>query len=58
MKTVHLIFTILWILAIVPTLLWWTQSITWVVFMSLWANIASHVAGYNAAKAERNTDEH
>ncbi len=44
--------TILWVLLIVPTVLWWQDSVPWVVFMSLWANIASHFAGWTAARTE------
>jgi hypothetical protein len=40
----------LWATLIVPTLLFWKNSILWVAFMSLYANIASHWA---AAEADR-----
>jgi hypothetical protein len=41
-----------WVLLIPPTLLWWTDSITWVVFMSLYANISGHWAAEEAANAD------
>jgi len=44
--------TIVWTILIIPTILWWRDSIVWVVFMSLWANIASHLAGYVAGRTE------
>lgn len=53
----HLILTILWIIAIVPTLVWWKDSVLWVALMSLWANIASHLAAYTAAKAGKAIQE-
>jgi hypothetical protein len=43
----------LWLVAIVPSLIWWSHSIAWVVFMSVWANVAGHGAGWVAALAER-----
>lgn len=49
----HLALTIFWITAIIPTLLFWRDSVLWVAFMSLWANIVSHATGYSASKAEK-----
>lgn len=39
-------------LAVVPTLLWWRESILWIAFMSLWANVVGHWSAYQAARAE------
>lgn len=52
MRRAHIVLTILWALAAIPTLLWWRDSILWVAFMSLWANVASHWAAYQASRAE------
>ncbi|MDP9351679.1 MAG: hypothetical protein M3P51_09095 [Chloroflexota bacterium] len=49
---IHLVLTIVWILLLIPTLLWWRDSVTWIVAMSLWANIASHFAGWSAGRTE------
>ena len=38
-------FTVFWIVAIPPSILFWANSILWVIFISLWANIASHMVG-------------
>jgi hypothetical protein len=35
----HFVALGFWILAIVPTLLWWKNSILWVAMMSLYSNI-------------------
>lgn len=53
----HLILTIFWTIAIIPTLVWWKDSVLWVALMSLWANIASHLAAYTAAKAGKAIQE-
>ena len=37
--------TVFWIIAIPPSILFWAESILWVIFISLWANIASHSVG-------------
>ena len=52
----HLALALGWALLLVPTLLWWKASILWVASMSLYANIASHWSGYQAARAERIAD--
>ena len=51
-STLHTLMTLLWVLLIFPTLLWWRESVLWVALMSLWANIASHWAAREAAKAK------
>lgn len=45
--------TFVWILLLVPTLLWWRESVLWVALMSIWANVASHWAAYQASRAEQ-----
>jgi hypothetical protein len=44
--------TIVWLLLAIPSILWWSQSIAWLVFMSVWANIAASAAAWQAAKAD------
>jgi len=49
----HLGLAGIWLLLAVPTLLWWQNSVAWLVWMSLYAIVASHLAGWQAARAER-----
>jgi hypothetical protein len=44
--------TIAWAALAVPTLLWWRDSVAWVALMSLYANVASHWAAYQASRLE------
>lgn len=44
--------TALWILLIIPTLLFWKESVLWVALMSLWANIVGHFSAYVAGRGE------
>jgi hypothetical protein len=37
---------------IIPTLLWFTQSVPYLVFMSLYAIITGHFSSYEATRAE------
>lgn len=48
----NLIFTFLWIVLTVPSLLYWKESILWVIVISLWANIVGHFSAYLAARSE------
>lgn len=41
-NTLHTCLTLMWAALVLPTLLWWRDSVLWVALMSLWANIASH----------------
>lgn len=49
----HLALTITWALLAIPTLLWWRESILWVAFMSLYANVAAHWSAFQGTRAER-----
>jgi hypothetical protein len=51
-STVHAVATVAWVLSIGPTLIWWRDSLLWVIFMSLWANVVSHASAYEAARAK------
>lgn len=57
MRRVHLCATIIWGILIIPSILWWRNSIMWIVLMSAWANFASHFAAWQAARGEVKQDE-
>jgi hypothetical protein len=44
--------TCVWLALVVPTVLWWRESILWVALMSVWANVAAHFSAWQAARAE------
>lgn len=48
----NLIFTFVWIALTAPSLLWWKDSILWVILISIWANIVGHFSAYLAARSE------
>ncbi|PRH79354.1 hypothetical protein C6N75_09725 [Streptomyces solincola] len=48
----HVAMALLWFLLIIPTMLWWKESILWVLLISIYANIVGHWGAYQAAKAE------
>lgn len=44
--------TVTWVLLIAPSLIWWRESVPWLVMMSVWANVAASAAAYQGARAE------
>ena len=48
----HLALTLVWLVLIVPTVLWWKDSVPWVSLMSIYAIVVSHATAWQAARAE------
>lgn len=57
LRTFHGVMTILWALLIIPSVLFWQNSIVWVVIMSAWANLAGHFASWQSARVEVRQEE-
>jgi hypothetical protein len=51
-RQVHLALLFTWVVLLIPTIIWWRDSILWIAFMSLYAIITSHWGAYEAAKAK------
>jgi hypothetical protein len=49
----HLIAMMVWAALLIPSLLWRRQSVTWIVFMSLYANFVGHFSAWQGSRAER-----
>jgi hypothetical protein len=43
---------VLWAALVVPTLLFWTNSVPFLVFVSLYANFVGHFSSWQAARVE------
>ena len=52
----HLWLMGLWVLLIAPTMLWWSESVLWVLLISIYANIVGHLSAWQATQAEKNGD--
>jgi hypothetical protein len=52
LRRFHATMTVVWLLLVVPTLLWWRESIPWLAVMSVWANVAGHFGSWQGARAE------
>ena len=48
----QLTLTLAWLALVVPSLTVWRESVPWLVFMSVWANVAAHASGWVAGRAE------
>jgi hypothetical protein len=53
MRKIHAFLAVCWLLLAIPAVLFWKESVTFVVFASVYANVAGHLAGYQGARAER-----
>lgn len=53
----HISLVILWVILIPPTLLWWKDSIPYLVFINVYSIIVGHIAAFQGAKAERNSPD-
>jgi hypothetical protein len=51
-KRVHLILLWAWLILAVPSMTLWRNSVPYLVWLSVYAVVATHWAGYEGAKAE------
>lgn len=57
LRRFHGVATLIWMALVIPTLLLWSESILWVALMSVWANVASHFAAWQASRTEVKEDQ-
>jgi len=53
----HTIMMCVWALLLIPTVIWWKESILWVAFMSIYANFVGHFSSRQASKADKRAKE-
>lgn len=53
---VHYVLAVVWALLLLPTLLWWRDSVFWVAAMSLYANLVGHLSAAKASRAEQEAE--
>ncbi|MEL1634756.1 hypothetical protein [Klebsiella quasipneumoniae] len=56
-KRCHLVAAVMWVGLAVPSLIWWKDSVLWVILISIYANIVGHLSGYSAARADQAAEE-
>jgi hypothetical protein len=57
MRRFHLISMVVWALLIIPTVVFWHDSILWIAFMSIYAIVVSHFAAWRADEPTRGGDD-
>lgn len=57
LRALHGWLTIGWLLMAVPALLWWQQSVPFLVFVSVYANFAGHFSSWQASRIEHRMDD-
>ncbi|MCU4144880.1 hypothetical protein JKF61_20915 [Klebsiella quasipneumoniae] len=56
-KRCHLEAAVMWVGLAIPSLIWWKDSVLWVILISIYANIVGHLSGYSAARADQAAEE-
>jgi hypothetical protein len=56
-KRLHLTLLGVWIVLLPPTLLWWRNSISYLVLMSWYAIAIGHVSSWQASRAEQESED-
>lgn len=56
-KRCHLVAAVMWVGLAIPSLIWWKDSVLWVILISIYANIVCHLSGYSAARADQAAEE-
>lgn len=57
MTKFHAVMTIFWLVMTIPALLFWKESILYVILISQWANVAAHWSSFQAAHSEKAQDD-
>ncbi|AML35397.1 Hypothetical protein EAG7_01651 [Klebsiella aerogenes] len=47
----------MWFVLAIPSVIWWKDSVLWVIIISIYANIVGHLSGYSAARADQAAEE-
>lgn len=56
-KLFHLVMTVFWIGMIYPTIVYWKSSIEYLVFISIYAIIVSHIEAWQTSRLERKEEK-
>lgn len=56
-KRCHLVAAVMSVGLAIPSLIWWKDSVLWVILISIYANIVGHLSGYSAARADQAAEE-
>jgi hypothetical protein len=54
---IHAFLTPLWFLLVIPTVLFWSESVLWVALISCYANAVGHFSAWQATRSEVETEK-
>jgi hypothetical protein len=57
LATFHFVMMCVWTALVIPTVVWWRNSIAWIAFMSIYAIWVGHFFGFDAARAAQRAEE-
>src|ERR1044071_1626358 len=57
LRRFHLLMMAVWVALAVPGIIWWKDSITFVIILSLYANFAGEFAAYQGARHEEHDEK-
>lgn len=55
-RRIHASLTVAWFVAVIPTVVWWSESVLWVGLMSCYAAAVGHFSAWQAVRAEESSD--
>ena len=55
--TIHITLALVWICLAIPTVLFWSESILWILMISIYANVGAHISAWEGAKNDDKIDE-
>lgn len=56
-KRFHAFMTVFWVAMIPPTIIWWKDSVSYLVFISLYTIIVDHVTAWQTSRLERQQEK-
>jgi len=57
LRRLHAGLTVVWLILAIPAILLWRNSIAFLVFVSIYANVASHFSAWQGARSEAASGE-
>lgn len=49
----HFVLACIWLVLLIPSLIWWKDSVMWVIVLSIYANWEASMSAWNAKKAQK-----
>lgn len=57
-RHIHATLTAVWFLLVIPTVIFWAESVLWVALISCYANAAAHFSAWQGTRAEEEANNH